>query len=371
MNSKKIAKYNMCTGEFETASPDSIGHVFGGLIIPGFVDVHPHGVGGFEFEDATKSDVEEMLKIYASLGTLYVMPTLGTVALDKIFSATENILSAAIETEGEDGFAKILGIHYECRYLSPAKAGAHDKSLLASPSIDEASKLIDKVYSASEKLGRRLHVHFTIAPELDGGLDFIKYAVSRGATVGIGHSDADADTAMAALEVGAISFTHTFNAMRPIHHRNSSALTAALISDAYAEIICDGKHILPEAVKLYSLAKNENRTVLITDSVGAGIPEGEEFEFLSHKAKVSGGVAVQSDGTIAGSIISMADGFRNYIGFTGAAIEKAVRAATVNPLNMANALELVKKDYDESKSFVVLDDKLSISAIYINGNKIK
>ena len=370
MNSKNQTKYNMCTGVFESVSGDSFQFDPRSKIIPGFTDVHTHGVGGFEFEDASATDIEAMLKIYAGLGTLYVMPTIGTVELDKIFSATDNILSASIKTEGADGYAKVLGIHYECRYLSPVKAGAHDKSMLKSPSLDEATKLIDKVEAASNKLDRPLHVHFTIAPELDGGLEFIKYASSRGATVGIGHSDADADMAMKALDAGAASFTHTFNAMRPIHHRNSSALTAALISNAYAEIICDGKHILPEAVKLYSLAKSDDRAVLITDSVGAGIPEGKEFEFLSHKAKVSGGVAVQSDGTIAGSVISMADGFRNYIDFTGVSIEKAVKAATVNPSNMVSSFEFIKDRYESSKDFIVLDDKLNITAIYVNGKKI-
>ncbi len=370
MNSKNQAKYNMCTGVFESVSECGFKLPSKSVLIPGFTDVHTHGVGGFEFEDASATDIEAMLKIYAGLGTLYVMPTIGTVELDKIFTATDNILSAAIKAESEDGYAKVLGIHYECRYLSPVKAGAHDKSMLKNPSIDEAAKLIDKVGAASEKLGRSLHVHFTIAPELDGGLDFIKYAVSRGATVGIGHSDADADMAMTALGAGAVSFTHTFNAMRPIHHRNSSALTAALISDAYAEIICDGKHILPEAVKLYSLAKSDDRAVLITDSVGAGIPEGEEFEFLSHKARVCGGVAVQPDGTIAGSVISMADGFRNYIDFTGVSIEKALKATTVNPPSMVSSFEFIKERYESSKDFIVLDDKSNITAIYVNGKQI-
>ena len=370
MGGVNTTKYDMRTALFESVSDCNFNIGSDSRIVPGFVDVHTHGVGGFEFEDASASDIESMLKSYASLGTLYLMPTLGTVELERLYTATDNITSAAIKTDGKDGYAKILGIHYECRYLSPKKAGAHDKSLLANPSTDEAASFLDKVESASQKLGRRLHVHFTIAPELDGGLEFIKYAVSRGATVGIGHSDADADMAVTALDAGATSFTHTFNAMRPIHHRDSSALTTALTSNAYAEIICDGRHIIPEVVKLYSLAKRPERAVLITDSVGAGIPEGEDFEFLSHKAKVCGGVAVQSDGTIAGSVISMADGFKNYVNFTGTSIENAVRAATSNPLEMVNSLELIAKRYESMQDFIVLDDKLQIEAIYTNGKKL-
>lgn len=370
MKDEKFIKYNMCTGVFESESEQGFGLDPESKVIPGFVDVHTHGVGGFEFEDASAADVDAMLKIYANLGTLYVMPTLGTVELDKIFAATDSILSAAVNTDGADGYAKVLGIHFECRYLSPVKAGAHDRSLLKNPDVNEAARLIDKVDEISKKLGRALHVHFTIAPELDGGLEFIKCATSRGATVGIGHSDADAEMAMTALGAGAVSFTHTFNAMRPIHHRNSSALTAALTSDAYAEIICDGRHILPEAVKLYSLAKRKDRAVLITDSVGAGIPEGEEFEFLSHKARVCGGVAVQSDGTIAGSVISMADGFTNYMDFTGVTPEQAVMAATVNPLCMVSSTKLVKERYDAMKDFIVLDSHLKPLAVYVNGKKV-
>ncbi len=339
--------------------------------IPGFVDVHTHGCLELAFENAGISEIIKMLKFYAESGTLYLMPTIGTVSLDSIYNATQNILCAVKQAkESGELVACVLGIHFECRYLNPIKAGAHSPDLLVNPNIDEARKLIDMVHDAEKSIARKLHVHFTIAPELPGGNEFIKQITQMGATVGIGHSDADCTQAESALKAGAVSFTHLFNALRSIHHRTSSAVTCALTSDAYTEFICDGKHLLPEIAKLIKVAKSKDRVVLISDSVAAGVKQGKSFTFFSGlKVRIQDGIAVLENGTIGGSAIIMQKAAQNYMRFTGASFEDTLLASIANPLAMINMTDYVPLP-TSSASFVLIDESFNIKAVYINGNKL-
>lgn len=356
-----------------TVSNENVSDEFAGLTaLPGYTDVHTHGALKHNFEFGSVEDIIQMLGFYASVGTLYLMPTIGTIELDEIACATDRILEAAMRVKNESlPVSTILGIHYECRYLNPKKAGAHSPHLLTPPSIEEADMLIDKIRATEKTLGRRLCIHFTIAPELDGADEFIRHAVSRSATVGIGHSDADAECAENALALGASSFTHTFNALRAIHHRSSSSLITALTSDAYCEFICDGKHILPEIVRLLHHAKASDRRVLITDSVGAGVDEGDSFVFLGgNTAYVKDGIAVYEDSTICGSIMTLAECVKNYVRYTGADISDALAAAISDPLEMIRADEYPTLCEGRAASFILVDDEFNIRRIFVNGKQI-
>ncbi len=340
--------------------------------IGGYVDAHTHGVLGYFFENATPDELIKMLKFYASAGTLYIMPTIATISLEDICAATDRILEAAQEIQSENiPAATVIGIHYECRYLNPVKAGAHRPEWFATPTKDEADIFLGKIRAAEKKLGRKLAAHFTLAPEMDGAMEFIKYLADNGATAGIGHSDADYDISMKALENGAVSFTHTFNQLRPIHHRTSTSLTCALTSDAYTEYICDGFHSLPEIAKLMRRAKDADKMVLITDSSAAGLPEGTIFNcFDGSPTKIDGGVGRLLNGTINGSVITMHKGFVNYMKFTGASLEETARAAIVNPLSMLKNPGYALIGSGKPANFVVFDDKYDIKAIFVNGERI-
>ncbi|MBQ7821065.1 MAG: amidohydrolase family protein [Clostridia bacterium] len=352
---------------------DTVSDEYAGLYaLPGYVDVHTHGVQGDSFETGDVDINIKMLKYYASAGTLYLMPTIGTIEFDAICKAADAIIEAAqrIDDEKLDA-ATVIGIHYECRYLSPARAGAHAPHLLTAPNTSEADLLINKVEEASVILGRRLHAHFTIAPELEGGIEFIKYATSRGATVSIGHSDADAAQAQEAIDAGANAFTHTFNAFRPINHRMSAALTTALTGDAYTELICDGKHILPETVRLMRHCKDDTRMVIITDSVAGGLKEGDKFTFLGGKpSHVEGGLAMYDDGTICGSIMTMSRCAKNFKEFTDASAEEIFTDAISNPLRMVDADEYARMKTGDSASFILVDGDLNLRHVFVNGNMI-
>ncbi len=283
--------------------------------IPGLVDVHTHGRCGYDFDSASAGEMLIMRDDYAKAGTTTVMPSIATSTLDGWLLAIDNIKSAGFE-----------GIHLEGRYLNKKRMGAHDTSLFVPLDASELTMLLERM--------RPLNVHVTAAPELDGGEKFCRTALSCGATLGIGHSDATYEECKKAFTWGANSFTHTFNAMSPIHHRMPGCVTAALLSDAYAEFICDGAHLAPETIDLSWRIKRHDRFVLITDSMMAtGYGDGD-FTIGGRPVKVKNKVAMTHDGIIAGSTLDLFCGMINLIKYTGASFEEAILCATLNPARM-------------------------------------
>lgn len=283
--------------------------------IPGLVDVHTHGRCGYDFDSATANEMLIMRADYAKAGTTVIMPSIATSTLESWFSAIDNIKKAGFD-----------GIHLEGRYLNKKRMGAHDISLFVPLDSSELTMLLERMHP--------LTVHVTVAPELDGGKAFCRTALSHGATVGIGHSDASYEECLNAFSWGVNSFTHTFNAMSPIHHRMPGCVTAALLSDAYAEFICDGVHLAPEVVDLSWRVKRHDRFVLITDSMMAtGYGDGD-FTIGGRPVKVKNKVALTHDGIIAGSTLDLFRGMINFVKFTGASFEDAVVCATLNPARM-------------------------------------
>ena len=196
-------------------------------VIPAPVDVHTHGRNGVDFAGASAADMLCVIEDYAAVGTLVLMPTVASAPLDVMLESVKNIRAAGYD-----------GAHIEGRWLNVKRKGAHNPALLFPPSTDELERFI----AAAD--GMKLHI--TLAPELEGGEAFIRAAVRAKITVAAGHTDMTAEQAYRVLELGVTAFTHTFNAMPPLHHREPGAVAAALNSDAYTELICDGVHLHPE-----------------------------------------------------------------------------------------------------------------------------
>ncbi len=336
----------------------------GKYIIPGLIDVHTHGIAGGDFNYASENKISRMCYAYAKNGTTSIMATLASQSMTKLFNSIYAINQNRLNDNCDK--ANILGIHMEGRYLNPKMRGAHAAELLAPPNISELSSLFNIMTPTP--------MHFSLAPELEGAEDFIKKAHELGATVGLAHTNASYEEAASALSWGASSFTHTYNAMTPIHHRMPGAAICSLNSkDAYTEIICDGIHSHPAMIQLAYNAKSKDKLVLITDSMSATATEdGTSYEVAGTKVFVKDGRAVNEDGVLAGSTLTMFQAVKNIMKFCNISLEEALKFATLNPAKMVGAefVGSLEKNYRADLIILSSIDEPEIYDVYVGGNRI-
>lgn len=291
----------------------------------GFLDVHVHGAGGRDVMEATPEAISTVARTLAGYGTTRFLATTVTAEIDHTLRALESIADA-IEADAPQSAARIVGIHLEGPFLSHEKRGVHPPALLQKPSIE----LFERFQEAA-----RGHISLmTVAPELPGALELMKHATAAGVRVSMGHSDAVALQAREGINTGAVSATHTFNAMRGLTQREPGMLGVVLdANDLYAELICDGIHTTAEAVRLWLRMKGEEHAILVTDGMAAtGMPDGD-YLLGDMKVTVSNGVAMHN-GVLAGSVLTMDRAVANVQAFTGCTLQTAVRLATRNPSQM-------------------------------------
>ena len=232
-----------------------------------------------------------------------------------------------IHGNGDEAQARPLGIHLEGPFLSHKRRGVHPPEYLVEPTLE----IFERLWQAARGQVRMM----TIAPELPGALEVIAEAARRKVCVSIGHSDAALEAARAGVRAGARHATHTFNAMRPLDHRDPGILGEVLTDrQLSADIIADGIHVAPEVVQLFLRAKGVERAVLITDAMAAaGMPDGT-YQLGPIQVEVKDGKCTM-DGKLAGSVLTMDRAVRNVIQFAGWSLQDAVRAATLNPARAA------------------------------------
>lgn len=327
-------------------------------IIPGLIDVHTHGRAGVDIMAAEPDELNRLSVEYAKCGVTSVYPTVMTAPLEKIKRAIQSIKKT--RPRG----ARFWGVHVEGPYISEKKPGCHNIDDIRVPTDDELSALTEMISP--------LKTHFTLAPEKCA--DGLIRSISNKATVGIGHTAADFKTAMKAVSEGARSFTHTFNAMTGLLHREPGTVGAALSSDAYAEFICDGYHISPDVVGIAYRAKTNARDkfVLITDSIPqAGLPDGR-YEMNGIKFALSGKSATEDNGTIVGSVLDLMTAVKNLTVFAGIPFEEALLGATKNPAEMVGIYDRVGSiEKGKCADFCILDKDKNITSVYIGGERIK
>jgi N-acetylglucosamine-6-phosphate deacetylase len=298
-----------------------------GTLAPSYVDIHIHGCAGHDVMEATPEALGTIGSYLASRGVGAYLPTTVTSPKDETLHALTG-LAAEIERGSKDASVKAtpLGIHLEGPFLSHRKRGVHTDGLLEAPSI----ALFDRFWQASEGQIRLM----TIAPELPGATELIAHATSLGVRCSMGHSDAKVCEAEAGFVAGAVSATHTFNAMRAMDHREPGLAAYVLDKqELFAEIICDGIHVDPLMVRLYFKAKGERRIMLVTDGMSAtGMPNGT-YMLGGMEVEVHDGRCT-SHGTLAGSVLTLDRGVQNFMEFTGAGLPTAVAAASRNPSKM-------------------------------------
>ena len=306
-------------------APEGTLHLPQYTISSGMLDLHVHGAGGHDLMETEAGVMQTIASVLARRGTTEFLATTVTAPVDATLRALE-ALADAIEAEPAEMSARPVGIHLEGPFLSHAKRGVHPADLLLPPAID----LFERMWQAARGHVRML----TIAPELPGAADLIAHAAGRQVRVSLGHSNATATEAHAGVAAGAVSFTHTYNAMRPLDHREPGILGVALTDDAcFADLICDGIHVAPEMVRLWWRAKGAQRAVLISDGTAAtGMPDGR-YRLGELDVDVSEG-ACRRDGVLAGSVLTLDRAVANLQIFTGVSLPEAIRSATANPASL-------------------------------------
>jgi N-acetylglucosamine-6-phosphate deacetylase len=297
------------------------------VLAPGFVDIHIHGGAGLDVMRASLSELPRLGKFLTTHGVTGYFATTVAAPLDATCAAlgrlADAIEAAAATTNGDPVQARPLGIHLEGPFLSHKRRGVHPPENLVAPTI----AIFERLWQAARGHVRML----TIAPEVPGAMEVIAEAARRRVCVSIGHSDAEMPVAKDAVKAGARHATHTFNAMRPLDHREPGIIGEVLSDDSItADIIVDGIHVAPEVVKVFLQSKGRERAVLITDAISAtGMPEGR-YQLGPIEVDVKDGKCT-FNGSLAGSVLTMDRAVRNVTRFSDWTLRDAVRAATLNP----------------------------------------
>lgn len=362
------------TSRSERSLPAGVSIVdFGGNIIaPGYVDLHIHGGAGFDVMDDSPEALPSIERLLARHGVTGYFPTTVTAPTDSILRALEHLADAIegksdLSRSGGAGRAHPLGIHLEGPFISHARRGVHLSANLLPPRIET----FDRLWQAARGQIRLM----TIAPELEGAIELIAHAAGLGVCVSVGHSDADLAVTERAIAAGARHATHTFNAMRPIGHRDPGIVTAVLTdSRVTADIIVDGIHLDPAIVKLFALAKGREQTVLITDAISAtGMPDGRyrlgaieaglEVEVKDGRCTSVG----EFGGKLAGSVLTMDVAVRNLARFADWELVSAVAAASWNPARVARCTNKGALSPGADADFIVLDGEGNVLKTFLAG----
>jgi len=333
----------------------------GKFVVPGYIDIHIHGGGGSDVMDGDWETINQIAITHSCFGTTSFLPTTMTMSKNKIIKSLQGICKAA--KKGTAG-AKILGVNLEGPYINSEKKGAQKEEDIRLPSIEEFIQF----QQTSGDLIRLI----TLAPEIPGAINFIKYLGKQGIIVSVGHSNATYAQVQAAINVGLSHVTHTFNAMRGLHHREPGVVGAALSSpELTVEMIADGIHIHPVVMKILIQVKEIEKIVLITDAMrAAGMSEGI-YELGGQEVTVDKGQARLKDGTLAGSILTMDKAVKNLVNKIGISLPKAIQMASYNPAksvgveNKKGSLEL-GKDAD----IVILNKKLEVELTMVAGKVV-
>ena len=329
------------------------------MILPGFYDVHCHGWGGYDTNQAQQDGLKRWLENIPSEGVCGICPT----TITQSHQILENALKCVADTSKQQyNGARILGIHLEGPYISKDFCGAQPVEYIVKPDIEE----FKQYQNAAEGLIKIV----TLAPEEDEGFALTKYLIENNVNVSLGHSGADYSTSMAAVQLGAKSFTHTYNGMSRFNHRDNNMVGAALTADCFAEIICDCHHSTEASLKIFFKCKGKNGIMMSDGLMTKGLPIGTETLFGGQLMKVieDGTCRLVSTGNFAGSTMKINEGLKNLVTRVNVPFEVAVSSCTSAPcryLGIDDHKGYIKENYD--CDIAILDDDYNVKATYVEG----
>ena len=335
----------------------------GKTVVPGFVDVHIHGAGGRDVMEGTRESLEIIAATVAAHGTTSLVATTVTASEKETQASVAGIAHFILNTSqyaARELSAEVLGIHFEGPFISSARRGVHPAKWILAPSTEVLARFL--------KEARGTALILTLAPELPGALDLIAAARKAGMVVSLGHTDATYEQAQAAIDAGASHAAHVYNAMRPFSHRGTGVIGAVLTSPKVsAELIADGVHVDEAAMRMLVDLKTPERVILVSDGMSAtGMPDGK-YQLGTFQVKVSGGVARNAEGKLAGSTLTLDRALRNMVAL-GVPLASALRMVTANParqigLGARKGILAPGADAD----LVFLDDKLEVAGVMTRG----
>jgi len=326
----------------------------GAYVSAGFIDLHIHGSGGVDVMDATPEALEQLSSTLLQTGTTSFLATTMTMASQDIDNALINLQQYALDVSG----ANIVGVHLEGPFINASKHGAQDKKYIQQANIALIEKYINDIKM------------ITLAPEIEGSEDFIKYLVKKYPHIilSIGHSDASYEESMQSFKWGISHATHLFNAMNPYHHRKPGIVGAVFDADVTCDIIADLVHTHASTLELVQKVKKD-KLMLITDAMRAGCMKCGTYDLGGRSVTVSDGKAILEDGTLAGSVLTMNEAMKNMLKHTSMNLTDIVKSVTKIP---AEKLDVPKgrlqRGYDAD--IVIFDKDFSIITTIISG-KVK
>lgn len=331
----------------------------GNYVSPGFVDIHIHGYDGVDTMDGAVEDIQIIAKGIPANGVTSFLPTTMTMSREDITRALKSVRTA-MEVQDTKIGADILGVHMEGPFLNVAFKGAQNEAYFQKPDAQYVKDNQDIVR------------HITIAPEIDGAMEFIKdIDENTDISLSMGHTAATFEEAMAGIEAGVNHVTHLFNAMTGLHHRNPGVVGAALSSDITCEMICDTIHVHPGLFKMIHRVKGPDKLILVTDCMRAGGKEDGEYSLGGQKVFVKDDSARLEDGNLAGSVLKLNDALKNMMIHTDIPLEEAVKYVTINPASVIN-MQDKKGTLDKGKDadITIFDEEVNIQTTIGRGKVI-
>ncbi len=343
------------TNEINFTDETEVIDVSGNIIAPGFVDLLVHGGGGYGFSDEDETGIEKISNYFLAQGSTTLMASLHAKPKDALLADLSR-LAKYIKTHPK---SNIKGIHMEGPYLNPEYKGAMNEDYLWTPTVES----FNEMWNASEGYMKIM----TIAPELEGSLDVIREASFRGVICSIGHSTASYEDITKAIDHGACHVTHMFNAMKQMHHRNPSIMTAALLRDELKiELIADTFHVHPAMMELLLKYKTPKNIILITDSIRAGGMHEGEYHFSDQKVYLKDDMATLADGTLAGSTLTLNKAIKNLLDTTEIKITDAFRMSSLNGSKVIGAQKGILAS-GKAADIVVLNDSFEVEMTIMAG----
>lgn len=332
-------------------------------IVPGFIDVHTHGYGGWDTNDATEDGLRNWMKEIVKEGVTGICPTTITQTEEVLTKAVANV--AKVVADGYEG-AEILGIHFEGPYLDMKYKGAQPEQCIVKADVEQ--------FKRYQKAANGLIKIITMATEHDEDFALTKYCAQNGVRVSIGHSSATLDQAALAIANGACGMTHIFNGMSPYHHRNAGLINAAMrFKDTYGEVICDGNHSTIDNLNTLYTAKGRDHVIMITDSLMLkGLPVGTKVLFGGNETELypDGSAHLTATGGLAGSTLKVNEGLKVLVEQAEVPFDYAINSATLNParyLGIDDHKGKLMAGYDAD--IVVLNDDYSVEMTYTKGKE--